>query len=586
MANKQDIGLTNKYDLRQEKWRFTELNNLQDEFPQFHEFAVLGMRIVYGLHVSELQTDMCVFFQYGRVNRMLQAQRSQGKTFLALFYSIWRWIHDPREIILVLSATKENSLEIAQGISEILGTWEILKCLRPGPLDRGGSYRLDIHGALRGANKSPSLNCMSIGASLQSKRATILIADDVESAVNSLTASLRMKLLAATKEFSSLVQTGDIIFLGTPQLSDSTYNTLPGRGYEVRIWPGRIPSDKQIKNYGGMLAPILQARFDADPANRTGNGLHNDRGVITDPDVVTEEMHLFKEQDQESGYDLQFMLDTSLMDAERFPCNVRDLIITTLDPVKAPDDISWTDSQEMQLGAKEAENYELYQPAFMAPTSTTYKRRIMFVDPAGGANDTFAAIIIWQFHKFFYVPAVMGLRGGATIPNIEAIANFADRYSVNQCYVETNYGGNANVNMLAHALATDGTDIGVEGIFAVGMKEQRIVDVLSPLLRQHRLILSRDALIQDYDQAAKFSNAERISRRLIHQIHRIANVTGALASDDMVDALTGGLKILVDASRDEETKSLQQIHDERILNFMFAEGLPGNEPTIQTYRSF
>ena len=50
-------------------------------------------------------------------------------------------------------------------------------------------------------------------------------------------------------------ETGFITYLGTPQTEMSIYNSLPERGYEIRVWPARIPQD--IDKYKGRLAPLI-----------------------------------------------------------------------------------------------------------------------------------------------------------------------------------------------------------------------------------------------------------------------------------------------------------------------------------------
>lgn len=46
-----------------------------------------------------------------------------------------------------------------------------------------------------------------------------------------------------------------MIYLGTPQTEMSIYNRLPERGYEIRIWPARIPVDPD--KYQGRLSPFV-----------------------------------------------------------------------------------------------------------------------------------------------------------------------------------------------------------------------------------------------------------------------------------------------------------------------------------------
>ena len=70
---------------------------------------------------------------------------------------------------------------------------------------------------------------------------------------------MRDKLSEAIKEFEAVIKpdTSRIVYLGTPQSEQSIYNKLQERGYKIRYWTARYPSEKQIKSYGSNLAPII-----------------------------------------------------------------------------------------------------------------------------------------------------------------------------------------------------------------------------------------------------------------------------------------------------------------------------------------
>src|SRR5690606_37885058 len=162
--------------------------------------------------------------------------------------------------------------------------------------------------------------CVGITSNMQGKRADILIADDIESAKNSQTATMRLRLLHLTRDFTSICSNGDIIYLGTPQSIDSVYNSLPGRGFVIRVWPGRYPNREERANYDGYLAPSLAEALDADPSLGTGGGPTGDRGQPTDPVLLDEDTLTKKEIDQGPAYfDLQHMLSTKLSDQDRYP---------------------------------------------------------------------------------------------------------------------------------------------------------------------------------------------------------------------------------------------------------------------------
>ena len=151
------------------------------------------------------------------------------------------------------------------------------------------------------ASHAPSVKSLGITGQLTGSRAGIIIADDVESANNSMTQMMRDKLAETIKEFEAVLKPGGrIIFLGTPQTEMSIYNLLDERGYKTRIWPARYPDDRLKTAMGYKLAPII-----AD--NDETEGLPTDPERFDSDDLIEREASYGK-----SGFALQFMLDVSL----------------------------------------------------------------------------------------------------------------------------------------------------------------------------------------------------------------------------------------------------------------------------------
>jgi hypothetical protein len=150
---------------------------------------------------------------------------------------------------------------------------------------------------------------------------------------------MRNKLSETVKEFDAILKPeGRIIYLGTPQNQDSLYNKLPDRGYKVSIWPARYPNTDQTVGYGTELARLISNAMAVDD---TIVGEPTDPARFSDFDLLEREASYGR-----SGFALQFMLDTRLFDAERYPLKVSDLIIMDIPTQEAPEKVSWSsDSQ-------------------------------------------------------------------------------------------------------------------------------------------------------------------------------------------------------------------------------------------------
>src|SRR5208337_746295 len=155
---------------------------------------------------------------------------------------------------------------------------------------------------------------------------------------NSMTDMMRDQLAERVKEFDAVLKplpSSRIIYLGTPQTEQSLYNRMPERGYQIRVWPAELP--EKPEGYQGRLAPMIYAMLDEGrPA-----------GTPVDPKRFdAEELRQRLSSYGRSGYALQFMLDTSLSDMDRFPLRLRDLLVMSLDPRRAPGSLSWGQSPE------------------------------------------------------------------------------------------------------------------------------------------------------------------------------------------------------------------------------------------------
>ena len=127
-----------------------------------------------------------------------------------------------------------------------------------------------------------------------------------------------------------------ITFLGTPQTEQSLYLTLEERGYTTRIWTARYPELKN--NYGDRLAPKLAQRL-SDELVKPKDPVDPDR--FSSIDLMEREASYGR-----SGFSLQFMLDTSLSDQDRYPLKLSDLIISSVNPDHAPEKVIWSSSPE------------------------------------------------------------------------------------------------------------------------------------------------------------------------------------------------------------------------------------------------
>lgn len=569
--------------------RWAELRVLQKEYPDFRDFMYDVMTTVMGFQCTDNQLDMALYLETGPLYRMIQAQRGQAKTTVTAIYAVWRAIQNPKTRVFIVSASDKRAKEISNWIIQIMSNMEELSCMLPDRAhgDRASVEAYDIHYTLKGPEKSPSFACMGITGNLAGARADVLIADDVESQKNSLTAEMREKLTHLTREFTSICSTGDIIYLGTPQSVDSIYNGLPSRGFDVRIWPGRYPTEEEIDNYGTFLAPMLQGALEADPALRYGGGLDGTRGQPTDAIICSEEVLNKKELDQgPAHFQLQFMLDTRLSDAERYPLKLAKVIFMQVPPTSVPTHIYHQASDATVIS--NPSDYPLHDRMYKASSFSqefgAFQGTHMYVDPAGGGqngDETAYAVTRFSSGKVYLVD-IGGVPGGLGTPALDALTAIAKKWQPNQIDIEKNYGNGALSSVWQPTLFKACTT-SVEDVWETGQKELRIIDTLEPVIGSGRLIVDTDLIIKDWNSVRHHPAERRASYSLFVQLAKITRDRGSLFHDDRLDALAGSVRHWVSSLKQDEDHA-RYVAQKKAYSDMMKDPL-GNGQPIKGYSS-
>lgn len=556
--------------------RWNDLKVLQTHYSDFKDFLYDAMTELMGFNCTDIQLDIGDYLQEDRRYCMIQAQRSQAKSTIVAIYAVWCLIHDPKKRILIISAGSDVAMEIANWVIQIIMNWDIVKCLRPDSQhgDRASAKAFDVHWQLKGVEKSPSVACIGVTANMQGRRADLLIPDDIESSKNGLTETQRQHLIHLSRDFTSICQSGRIVYLGTPQTNDSIYNTLPGRGYDIRIWPGRYPTEEEEEHYGQHLAPLIRERMEADPSLRTGFGVTGTAGAATDPVLLSEQLLLDKELDQGPAYfQLQHMLNTKLSDKSRFPLNTRNLIIMDLNPDVAPSDIQWMPDKKRLIKFPGLDGYEFYSPWSYSEDRYDYEQSYVYVDTAGGGSngDETVATALKFLHGYLFVMEQLALPGGYDPEVFDALTEFVWKHKANEIGCEQNHGYGAFAKMWAPILLKYYRAKGKSGAPKIDddwvsqQKEVRIAETLDPIMARHRLVVNRTVFEEDVNSVQKYPIDKRMIYTLANQMNKLTLERGALIHDDRLDSLASAVRRYVDRMAvDEKLRESQKVTSENM----------------------
>ena len=107
--------------------------------------------------------------------------------------------------------------------------------------------------------------------------------------------------------------------------------------------------------------------------------------------------------------------------------------------------------------------------------------------------------------------------------------------------IEANFGDGMFSQLLQPHLRRAGVISAIEEVKVSRQKELRIIDTLEPVMNQHRLVVDRRVVEEDYRSIQKYGEEERLSFSLVHQLTRITRERGCLRHDDRVDGVSLGV---------------------------------------------
>lgn len=512
---------------------------------------------------TPIQYDIADYLQHGPRRRIIEAFRGIGKSWLTAAYVLWLLYKDPNERILVVSASKSRADAFAVFVKRLIDEMPLLAHLKPREGQRDSIIAFDVGPS--DAHQAPSLRSVGVTGQMTGGRATRIISDDAEIPSNSMTQMQRDKLSETVKEFDAvLIPGGEITFLGTPQTEMSLYNVLTERGYEARIWPARFPNAKLMNAYGNRLAPFIAKMMATNPA--LANGCSG-RGDPTEPSRF-HDLDLFEREASygRSGFAMQFMLDTSLSDENKYPLKLSDLMVLDLNPEMAPVRAIWASGPEQLVKDVQAVGLQgdrLYRPMFTSPEFAEYQGCVMSVDPSGRGGDETGYAVVAMLNGTLYLLAAGGLKGGYSDETLQAIADIAKQHKVKWIVVESNFG-DAMYSKLLTPFLTRTYPCTLEEVRSSQQKEKRIIDTLEPVLNQHRLVVDTKLLKRDQENYNEYSLDTWTNYQLFHQMTRITKERGALAKDDRIDALAMAVAYWVE-TMDKDTQKVLDEHREELF---------------------
>jgi hypothetical protein len=477
---------------------------------------------------TEIQYDIAQYMQHGPKRCIIEGFRGIGKSWICSAFVTHQLLLDPTKNILVVSASKTRADDFSTFTLRLLTEIPVLKHLVPTADQRFSKVSFDVGPAP--ASHAPSVKSLGITSQLTGSRADLIIADDIEVPTNSATQAMRDKLSEQIKEFDAILKPHEeakVMFLGTPQCEDSVYTKLPERGYQVRIWPAEhVSIDTNTKTYGDAVSPLCVSN------DKVGETTEPSR--FSDFDLKERQISYGRQ-----GYALQFMLNPSLSDLDRYPLKLKDLVITTVQDNEAVEKPVWGDSPDLVL--PNLPNIGMRGDRFLRPfrlagDMVPYSGSVMSIDPSGRGQDETGYAVVKMLDGRLYVPKAGGLKGGYDEATLQSLALTAAQNKVNKIVVESNFGDGMFTQLFKPVLNKI-YPCGIEEVRHSIQKEKRIIDTLEPVIAGHRLIIDPKVVEDDYSTIQSYPPERQLRYSLFYQLTRITYMRGSLTQDDRLDAL-------------------------------------------------
>jgi len=549
------------------------IGKLASSFPFFLEQLWLAVGLP---SPAEHQSQIGDWLQDGPKRRGVRAFRGASKTWVTLAFCLWRLFKNDNERVLLVSKSERHSKDSLHMARKWIGQVPFLQHMVPDRTagQRDSALQFDIRQAP--PDRTPSFTAASITGQITGSRASLLIADDVETNQTTLTLEMRTRLREEVKEFDNiLIPGGDIVILGTPHHEESLLDKLSESGYRFQSWPAMLPRDQEdIPD----LAVPLQERLDSGKGS-PGDPVWPDRFDL-------EELAAREASEGRSTFAMQYQMITSLGDTLRYPLRLSDCIVFPVQRDKAPITIAWGQHND-RGGTTRLEDINslgfgtdgFYAPIMYDTSWDKYSGTFMWVDPSGKGADKTAYAIVSHINGYLYVHEVKGLEGGYGPQVLDTICFRARENRVGKIVVESQFGAGMFASLLEPSLqrhfvepneimeCPEGWACHLEEQRVSGQKELRIIGVLEPLLNSHRLVLKPEVAFNE---------------DLQYQLTRVTRQKNSLKHDDELDALASCCGLwLDDMNMDPDAaadRKREQLMDEELRKHYASFGFTNNGP--------
>lgn len=536
----------------------------------FKNFLYLVFKYINLPNPTQIQYDIADVLQYKEEgvlpDTIIEGFRGAAKSTITGGYTAWRLDCDPENYqLLEVSANQTEAMKFLKFTRRLLDIVPMLNYLIPDTeklKQRDNALQFDVKPAI--TRVQPSCKALGVFGQLTGNRAVEIIADDIETSQNCDTSIKREAIRKAITEFSPILrpQKGRLLYLGTPHTEESIYNEEAKKGCRVQIFPVRYPNEQELLKYNGNLSTAIQKRLDANPLLV---------GTSTDPLRFDDETILKEEAKGRSKFQMQYMLDNSLSDLERYPLKCSDLVVMDLDNEIAPEKVAYGSSSNLIV--KDLPCYGIGTDKYFTNIPVEgikwlpYNYKLMSIDPSGRGKDETAVTIVGVLNGQIFMLKNKGFQGGYSEKNLKEIALLANQYKVNKIVIESNFGDGMFTTLLSPVMNKI-YPVEMEEVRHNTQKERRIIDTLEPILNQHKLVVNKKAVEEDAKDIKIYPEENQKEYSLFYQLTHLTKDRNCLSHDDKLDSLAIAVAACLDMLSVDVDKMIIEREQEEYDRYM------------------
>jgi hypothetical protein len=237
-----------------------------------------------------------------------------------------------------------------------------------------------------------------------------------------------------------------------------------------------------------------------------------------------------------------------------------------LDKEHAPEKIIWAGSPEYaykDLPCVGMSGDRYYMPMGVSGDFLKYQGSVLAIDPSGRGKDETAYAVVKMLNSTLFVTAAGGLPGGYDNDTLQSLAVIAKEHQVNEVIIESNFGDGMFTALFQPVIAKIHR-VTINEVRHSIQKERRILDVLEPVMNQHKLIVDESVIHKDYNSTAHLPPDKALKYQLFYQMTRLTRDRGSLAHDDRLDVLAIGVNYWTEQMSRDVDEAIQTHKNDKL----------------------